>query len=294
MRCLVTGGAGFIGSHLCEHLIDEGHDVVCVDNLVTGKLENIPAKADFIRADVNTPEISKVFADRKFDWVFHYAALVGVRRTLENEAAVMRDLEGIKLIANLSIACGVKKFIFASSSEVYGDTSTMSGPRMPYAQVKLDGETYLKNCKGLDTTILRFFNVYGPRQISDEYGFVTAIFIDHIINDKRPVIFGDGTQTRDFVYISDNIKASMLAMRSEEEVIDIGTGISTSVLELAENIIDICRKDFAPEFISSPYPDIMHRVSDPQKISKLGFKPEYTLSEGLKKTIGWYKSAKVK
>jgi len=289
MKCLVTGGAGFIGSHLCEQLLKNGHDVVCVDNLSTGKLKNVPAKADFIRADVNTPEISKLFASNKFGWVFHYAAVVGVRRTLENERQVMKDYEGIKLLANLSLASGVKKFVFASSSEVYGNASTMSELRMPYAKVKLDGEEYLKKCKGLNTKILRFFNVYGPRQIADEYGFVTGIFINHVINDKRPVIFGDGTQTRDFVYVKDNIKASLKAIESQENVFDIGTGITTTVLELAENIIDICRKNFAPDFIKSPYPDIMHRVAKPDALNSIGFKPEYSLSEGLTKTIKWYK-----
>ena len=307
MKVLVTGGAGFIGSHLCEELAKK-HEVFCLDNLSTGKKENITnPKIKFIKADANNKEeLSKLFKGQDFDWVFHHAAVVGVKRTLENPLSVLNDIEGTKNILELSLKHGIKKVLFASSSEVYGEPVEIPekedghlNAKLPYAITKLMSENYLKAYykeHGLKTTSLRFFNAYGPRQDSSDYGFVVGIFIKQVLKNQSPTIFGDGTQTRDFVYIKDNIDATIKAMESEKtngEVFNIGTGRPTTILDLAETIIGLCGKDLQPVFIGNSRIDVRHRFPDISKMrSIIGFRPKYNLEAGLKETINWYKHGK--
>ena len=307
MKCLVTGGAGFVGSHLCEALAKD-HEVYCLDSLLTGKKENIKnPKIKFIKEDVlDKNSLERIFDKNGFDWVFHYAAIVGVKRTLENPLEVLEDSEGIKNILDLSRKHNVKKVLFASSSEVYGQPVEIPeredghlNAKMPYAVTKLFGENLLKayyEKYGLRTTSLRFFNVYGPRQDSSDYGFVVGIFIKQVLSNERPTIFGDGSQTRDFVYINDNIGASIKAMESEKtdgEVINIGTGVPVSILHLAEKIVELCGKNLEPIFIDNDRNDIKHRFPDVSKMRKLiEFKPRYNLEKGLKETIAWYQNGR--
>ena len=302
---LVTGGAGFLGSHLCEHLLGYGARVIAFDNLSTGKLSNIGHISknpdfQFIQGDCNKFEdIAAVFAQNKIDYIFHYAALVGVKRTIENPLAVLDDLKGIEYILDLARGNGIKKVVYASSSEVYGNPVELpekeDGPtnaKMPYALVKLTGEQYMRayfEKYGLPTCSLRFFNVYGPRQESSDYGFVAGIFMQQVISGKRPTIFGDGSQTRDFVFVEDNIKAGIAAMFSDAangESINIGTCHATTVLELAEKIIVLGdRKDLMPEFLPARKIEIWHRWPQVQKMRQLlDFRPQFTLEDGLKKT----------
>jgi UDP-glucose 4-epimerase len=305
---LVTGGAGFIGSHLCEYLIKQGDRVICFDNLSAGRLENIEHiknKIVFIKGDVNKlTDIEPVFQDNKIDAVFHYAAVVGVKKTLESPLEVLDDVEGTRNILKLALEHGKPKVIFASSSEVYGEPveipeieSGHINPKIPYAVVKLYGEklveAYWQKYR-LPTCSLRFFNVYGPRQESSDYGFVAGIFIKNVLKGKSPVIFGDGTQTRDFIYIDDNVEASFRAFELQKtngETINVGTGKPTTILDLAETIIEECEMAGKINVKFSPKrDDIRHRFPDVSKMIRLiGFRPKIPLRLGLKKTIDWYR-----
>lgn len=307
---LVTGGAGFIGNHLCRRLLADGHKVICFDDLSTGAEKNIAdIEGDFIfvKGDANSKEeLTAVFNDYPIDTVFHYAAVVGVKRTIEDPISVLNDVNGIQYILELSKEHNVKKVIFASSSEVYGEPVEIPeveeghvNAKIPYAVVKLLGEKMLEcyhKQHGLNTTSLRFFNVYGPRQESSDYGFVVGIFIQKVLAGEAPTIFGDGTQTRDFVYIDDNIEAAILAMESENtagEVLNIGTGRPVTILDLAEDIIEIAGKEgeLEPNFMGDVRNDIKHRFPDVSKIQRLlNFRPKVRLQEGLKNTFDWYKS----
>ncbi|KKR82045.1 MAG: Nucleoside-diphosphate-sugar epimerase [Parcubacteria group bacterium GW2011_GWD2_40_9] len=307
---LVTGGAGFIGSSMCEKLLNLGSKVLCVDNLSTGKLDNISNFRSnknfiFIKGDVNKKNIlGRIFKKNDIDYVIHYAAVVGVKRTLSDPFSVLNDIEGIKNILELSKLNNVKKAIFASSSEVYGDSDDLPGredhtplnARLPYAAVKSIGENYFRvyyEVCGLPTISLRFFNVYGPKQESSSYGFVTAIFMNQIINDKPITIFGDGRQTRDFVYIEDNLNATLMAIinpAANGESINIGTGKETAIIELANKTIEISGKKNRPVFLPARKKgDMLRRCPDVSKMKNiLKYYPKYDLNQGLRKTFEFY------
>jgi len=309
---LVTGGAGFIGSHLCEKLIGAGNKVVCFDNLSTGKLKNLSSIKDspdftFVKGDANKiKDIAPVFKKSKFNGIFHYAAVVGVKRTLENPLLVLDDIEGIKNILELSLKNGRPKVVFSSSSEVYGEPEELPeredgsvNPKLPYAIVKLLGEKFLETYwqkYGLKTCALRFFNVYGPRQESSDYGFVVGIFIKQVLKGKRPTVFGDGSQTRDFVYIKDNVEASIRAMEldsSNGEVINIGTGRPLTIYDLANSIIYYSgqKGKLKPELVKIKRIDIKHRFPEIGKMIKiLKYHPVTSLEQGLKDIISYYKN----
>ena len=311
---LVTGGAGFIGSHLCERMINEGNKVVCFDNLSTGRFENVsPLKNNpnfiFVKGDANKiKDIEPVFKEFKLDGVFHYAAVVGVKRTIENPLAVLQDIEGIKNILELSVKYGKPKIVFSSSSEVYGEPKELPekedgcvNPLTPYAVVKLAGEKFLESYwqkYGLKTCALRFFNVYGPRQESSDYGFVVGIFIKQVLGGKRPTVFGDGSQTRDFVYVKDNVEASIRAMQSESangQVINVGTGRPLTIYDLANSVI-LCsgKKDLKPELAKTKRIDVKHRFPEIGKLLKLlKFHPNTPINDGLRETIDYYKNGNV-
>ena len=305
---LVTGGAGFIGSHLCEFLCKRGDKVICLDNLSTGSLQNIESihdKITFIKGDVNKfADLEPIFQNNKLDAIFHYAAVVGVKRTLENPIDVLDDIKGTRNLLKLALQYGKPKIVFASSSEVYGEPVEIpevenghTNAQLPYAVTKLYCEKLLEaywQKYSLPTCSLRFFNIYGPRQESSDYGFVGGIFIKRVLEGKAPIIFGDGTQTRDFVYIDDNIEAALHALDSyaaNGEAINIGTGKPTTVLDLAEEIIALCGTEgkIKPEFVP-PRNDVRHRFPDVSKMRRLlNFRPKISLREGLQKTIDWYK-----
>ncbi|HOM91018.1 MAG TPA: NAD-dependent epimerase/dehydratase family protein [Bacteroidia bacterium] len=252
-KILVTGGAGFVGSALAEKLADNADNfVVVVDNLLTGSMRKVPASkhnnVKFIKADVNDfSDISSIFYAYAFDYVFHYAAVVGVKRTLDHPSWVLKDLTGLKNILDLSKNTGVKRVYFSSSSEVYGEpveypqneTTTPLNSRLPYAIVKNLGEAYLRAYKqefDLDFTIFRFFNTYGPKQSTD---FVMSKFIEAALSDKDITIYGDGSQTRTFCYVDDNVEACLNAFythRFVNDVINVGNDHETSILELAQLI----------------------------------------------------------
>lgn len=252
VKVLITGGAGFIASSLAERLLSlDNYHVVLVDNLLTGRSENVPVSPNctFIKCDVNDyNDIAPIMSSWRFDYVFHYAAVVGVQRTLANPVLVLRDIDGVENILRLCKNTGVKRLFYSSSSEVYGEPvvlpqheyTTPLNSRLPYAIVKNVGEAYCRSYYqefGLDYTIFRFFNTYGPRQSPD---FVMSKFIQAALSNDDLTIYGDGLQSRTFCYVDDNIDACLRAMQSEQyknDVFNIGSDCVISILQLAQTII---------------------------------------------------------
>lgn len=300
---LVTGGAGFIGSCLVESLInDPDNYVVVVDNLFTGDKNKIPSSLHenikFIQCDVNEiDQITSVFHTFSFDYVFHYAALVGVQRTLQHPVMVLDDITGIKNILNLSKNTGVKRVMYASSSEVYGEPvefpqneeTTPLNSRLPYAIVKNVGEAFLKSYYqefGLNYTIFRFFNTYGPKQSKD---FVISKFINAALKNEDITIYGDGSQTRTFCFVKNNVDACIKAAFSndhENDTLNIGNDIETPILELAKLIIKSTGSN--SEIIHlPPLPegDMTRRKPDITKMKTLLNEPLIKLEDGIKKVL---------
>ena len=309
-RILVTGGAGFVGSHLVDRLLELGAaKVVVLDNLLTGKRENLAQHAadgrfTFIHGDANHRQtLETVFLVHQPEYVFHLAALVGVKRVEEQPLEVLKDLDGLRAIFELSHYHGVKKVLFTSSSEAYGEPVSLpsaehgplnANPRDPYALVKLIGENLCHQYwhkLGLPTVALRFFNVYGPRQESSGYGFVVSIFLDRVMKGLAPVIFGDGTATRDFVFYKDNIECILRSMVKEEtngETINIGKGKPTEIKELAEMAVKLSGKDLPIEYQPPRKIEIKYRSPDTSKMEKLlGCKATTPLEEGLRITYAY-------
>ena len=255
-KVLITGGAGFIGSSLAEKLLSTGkYKVILVDNLLTGDKRRLPKVKSpnwrFIKADVNNfKDISSVMLAYKFDYVFHYAAVVGVQRTLDNPVMVLDDIQGIRNILDLCKNTGVKRVFYASSSEVYGEPfehpqnemTTPLNSRLPYAVVKNIGESYLRSYHKefeLDYTIFRFFNTYGPKQSVD---FVMSKFINYALKNKDIPIYGDGLQTRTFCFVDDNVDACVNAFENDNfvnDTINIGNDNEITIKDLATTIIKV-------------------------------------------------------
>lgn len=310
-RILVTGGAGFIGSHLVDRLLTEGYDVTVLDNLSSGHMKNIAHKRKrtfhFVKGDIRTSHDVKN-ALKDVDAVFHEAAFVSITQSVQkpivnNEVNVAGTLN----LLRASLRLGVKRFVFASSAAVYGKTRTpvqredmMVSPESPYAASKLAAENYVRlYCKiyGLETVSLRFFNVYGPRQRFDidcAYGGVIPIFLGRVLKDLPPLIFGDGRQTRDFVYIKDVVESKMLALASKKatgEVVNIGTGIGVSVNHIATSLKRLVRKENLRNLHSDARPgEIRHSRADISKArTVLGYEPKSSLDEGLGELVAWFK-----
>lgn len=296
---LITGGAGFIGSCLAEKLIqDPDNFCVLVDDLSTGDINKLPSKSKlnwkFIKCDVNEyRDIAEVMLSFHFEYVFHYAAMVGVKRTQEHPVKVMRDIHGIENILNLSKNSGVKRVFFSSSSEVYGEPvelpqneqTTPLNSRIPYAIVKNLGESFLKSYQkefGLEYTIFRFFNTYGPKQSKD---FVMSKFIALAKKNKDITIYGDGLQTRTFCYIDDNIDACVKAFYSNQyinDVVNIGGDIEITMLDLANLIIKLTESKsriiYLPPLEEG---DMMRRFPDVSKMRQLLKKQPISIEDGI-------------
>lgn len=310
-KLLVTGGAGFIGSCMAEKLAaNPEHEVVIVDNFRTGDPSKLPDKykftnIQFIKCDVNDfQDISSVFYAFHFDYVFHYAALVGVQRTLKNPVSVLDDIKGIENILRLSKNTGVKRVYFSSSSEVYGEPvefpqnerTTPLNSRLPYAVVKNVGEAFLRSYHqeyGLEYTIFRFFNTYGPKQSKD---FVVSRFIRMALDNKEITVYGDGLQTRTFCYIDDNVDACYQAFvenRYVNDVVNIGGDEEIPVKELAQKIIKITGS--SSSIIHLPplaEGDMSRRLPDVSKMNDLLKRPRITLEEGIKRIVNEMKNKK--
>lgn len=302
-RILVTGGAGFVASCLAQKLADNpDNTIVIVDNLLTGSESKLPISIHnnvrFIKADVNDfNDISSIFQAFNFDYVFHYAAVVGVKRTIANPVMVLNDLNGIRNVLNLSKNTGVKRIYYSSSSEVYGEPvefpqnehTTPLNSRLPYAIVKNVGEAYLRSYYqefGLEYTIFRFFNTYGPKQSTD---FVMSKFLSAALNNQDITIYGDGSQTRTFCYIDDNTDACLNAFYNNEmvnEVANIGSDYELSILDLANKIIKVAESKSNIVFLPAlKEGDMTRRCPDNTVMRKLLNRRMTTLEEGIIKLI---------
>ncbi len=302
-KILVTGGAGFIPSCLVEKLAENKDNyIVVVDNLLTGSIDKVPDGAHnnvkFIRCDVNdVNDIAAVFRSYAFDYVFHYAAMVGVQRTLENPVKVLNDITGIKNVLDLSKNTSVKRVYFSSSSEVYGEPveypqneeTTPLNSRLPYAIVKNVGEAFLKSYKkefGLDFTVFRFFNTYGPKQSRD---FVVSKFIGAALRGDDLKVYGDGSQTRTFCFVDDNIEATTNAFYHNKfvnDVVNIGGEIEIPILELAKLIIKLTNsKSKIVHLPALEEGDMTRRRPDITKMKQLLNRPMLPLEDGLKKIL---------
>ena len=306
-KILITGGAGNIAGSLAGRLTDDPENfVVIVDNLSTGSKSKLPVASKsnwkFIKCDVNNfSDISPIMISCQFDYVFHYAAVVGVARTLENPILVLKDIEGIKNVLELSKNTGVKRVFYSSSSEVYGEPVTLPqheettplNSRLPYAVVKNVGEAYFKSYQkeyDLNYTIFRFFNTYGPKQSED---FVLPRFLKAALQNKDINVYGDGLQTRTFCFVDDNIEATVNALRKEigmNDTINIGNDEEITIAELAQLIVTMS-KSFSKIVHLDPLKegDMTRRKPDIEKMKMLLGRPLVRLEEGIRKMLEYYR-----
>ena len=305
-KILITGGAGNVGSALSKSLVSsDKYEVHVADNLITGDVEKLPKNHPnftFIKCDVNDyDEIAPIMLSNRFDYVFHYAALVGVKRTLGNPIMVLDDIEGIKNILTLCKNTGVKRVFFSSSSEVYGEPvefpqnehTTPLNSRLPYAIVKNVAEAFFKSYEkefGISHTIFRFFNTYGPNQSND---FVVPKFINMALKGEDITIYGDGSQTRTFCYIDDNIEATKRIFEDNlyiNDIVNIGSGIEVNVLDLAQRVISITNS--SSKIIHLPAleeGDMTRRLPDNSKMLTVLGRELKPLDDGIKILVDFYR-----
>ncbi len=304
MNILVTGGAGFIGSHVVDAYIELGHNVVVVDNLSTGSIENLNPNAKFYQLDIRDDKVEGIFKLEKIDVVNHHAAQMDVRKSVEDPIydADVNIIGSLKLL-QFSIKYGVKKFIFASTGgAIYGeqdyfpaDEEHPTRPLSPYGVAKLTVEKYLyfyKEVHGLNYVALRYANIYGPRQNPHGEAGVVAIFTSKMLKGEQPIINGDGFQTRDYTYVGDVVRANVLALNYDKsDIFNIGTGLETDVNTLFHKLKSLTGAN-CEEFHGPAKPGEQRRsVISYDKIYKtLGWKPEVSLDEGLRLTVEFFKN----
>ena len=304
MKIAVTGGAGFIASHIADAYLSLGHEVVIIDNLSTGKRENIPANARFIEMDVNDPGIPALFMEEKFDIVNHHAAQMDVRVSVQDPTydARINILGGINIYES-ALRSGVKKIIFASSGgTVYGeqeyfpaDERHPTKPISPYGIAKLSNEQYLyyyAHVHGLPSVAFRYANIYGPRQNPHGEAGVIAIFAQKLLKGEQPVINGDGLQTRDYVYVGDVVAANILALQPQMiGAYNIGTGIETDVNTLFGHLRDLTQSTCEEQHAPAKQGEQMRSVLSHERIfASFGWTPKMDLVEGLSKTVDSFRS----
>ncbi|MEM3405442.1 MAG: NAD-dependent epimerase/dehydratase family protein [Candidatus Pacearchaeota archaeon] len=304
MKIIVTGGAGFIGSHIVDSYIKLGYDVIVIDNLSSGDKKNINKKAKFYKADIcDEEEIKKIFKKEKPDIVNHHAAQKDINFSISNplEDAKINILGSINIIKN-SFKQNVKKIIYASSSACYGNIqkkylpikeSYEVYPINQYGLSKYIVELYLEMYNkesGLDFVSLRYSNVYGPRQKGGEAG-VIPIFINKMLKNERPIIFGDGNQTRDFIYVDDVVRANIIALKkTPSHIYNISTSNQTSIKKLFYVIAKELNFKQEPIFKDALPREVKYSSLSYKKAKKeLNWEPKISLEEGIKKTIGWFK-----
>lgn len=308
-RILVTGGAGFIGSHIVGRLLDESYDVTVIENFSKGKMENLApfqGRADIhiVKGDIRDLKlVRRVMND--VDAVFHEAAFVSIVLSIEDPLLV-HDVNVTSTLNLLKAAAdsNVKRFVFASSAAVYGEPSSPlmvedmpTAPTSPYGVSKLAAESYTRSfykTYGLETVVLRYFNVYGPRQsfdIQSGYGGVITLFLQRLAKNMNLTIYGDGEQTRDFVYVEDVVEANILSLHSQNAVggfFNIGSGCRTSVNELVQVLRDSLKKDIQVVYADPRPGEVKHGYADIDKAkSTLGYVPRFNFKEGIARLIDW-------
>jgi len=301
-KVIVTGGAGFIGSYLTELLLSRGYHVIIIDDFSTGKMANIEPLFKNMRVELiqrsitELPLLQYLFQDVYY--VFHQAALSSVPRSVADPLSTNKvNITGTLNVLLAARDNNVKKVIYASSSSVYGDTPTLpkredmvSNPQSPYALTKLVGEYYCRvfhQIYNLPTICLRYFNVYGPRQDSDsQCAAVIPIFIARLSQNKPPIIYGDGGQTRDFTFVKDVIQANIIGAESDAcGIFNIGRGENSTLNDLAKTITDLMGKDLQSEYQPPRVGDVRDSLADISKARAIGYEPQYSLDKGLRETI---------
>lgn len=308
MKVLVTGGAGFIGSHITTALVERGDRVCVLDNLCAGKrenLEHLQGKLDFIEGDVADPQAVAAAVDH-VDLIFHQAALASVPRSvsapLDTNAACVT---GTVTLLDAARKSGVRRVIYAGSSSAYGNTpqpakseNDLPAPLSPYAAAKLAAEYYCQaftETYGLETVTIRYFNVFGPRQDpTSEYSAVIPIFVSLMLQGKRPTIYGDGLQSRDFTYVEDIVRGNLLAAETPGlggKVINVATGKQFNLLDLVAAINRVLGTEIEPLFADPRPGDVRESLADISLAQQLlDFQPEISFDEGLERSIDYYRS----
>ncbi|MFC1484877.1 NAD-dependent epimerase/dehydratase family protein [bacterium] len=304
MKILVTGGAGFIGSNVVDAYLQQGHEVTIIDNLSTGRRENINPKAEFIEMDIQDKGMDKIFKEKKFDILNHHAAQIDVRISVTDPCfdANVNIIGSLNLLENAK-KYKVKKVIFISTGgAIYGECEAPKNecdkarPISPYGIAKYTIENYIKfysSIYGLNYTILRYANVYGPRQNPKGEAGVVSVFSTNMLNKKDSIIFGDGMQERDYVFVGDIVKANVLVLdvdNAKNKTVNIGTGVGTNVNDLYSKMADVYGYNVDPKYTEKRAGEIERSILDVSKMDRLFRIKPCSLEEGLKFTAEYYKN----
>jgi UDP-glucose 4-epimerase len=312
LRVLVTGGAGFIGSHVADAYLAAGHEVWIVDDLSSGRTSNLPSRAEFVEMDIRDHEVRNLFRDVRFDLVNHHAAQIDVRVSVADPAKdASINLMGLLNLTEAAVEVGTRRMVFVSSGGVvYGEPEQVPTPEgapklplSPYGVTKLGGEFYLnyyRKIRGLEYVALRYSNVFGPRQDPHGEAGVVAIFCNRLLAGTPLTIFGDGEQTRDYVYVKDVVAANMLASEVEmgegegldSRAFNVGTGVGTSVLRLAEVLEGIAGAAPTRNHEAARPGELRHSTLDASLIRSRGWAPAFTLEQGLRQTYEYIANQK--
>lgn len=307
MRILVTGGCGFIGSHLVDRLVSEEHDVLVIDSLINGEIENLNNAARFVETDIRDQTLEKIFLDFKPEVVYHMAAQIDIQASLVNPLldADINVLGTINLL-NCCASSGVRKIIYSSSAAIYGNPSILpisesvpAGPISFYGLSKFTPESYIKifsNMYDFKYTILRYSNVYGERQLTKGEGGVIPIFINNILNGIPPKIFGDGEQTRDFIYVKDVVSANVSVMNTgDNRVYNVSTNTPITINDLFIKLSALAHSSLTPLYCETRHGDIVHNYMDNSNIyEELHWQPSFSLLEGLTQTYDNFANLKIR